>query len=88
MGCGAVLLGLGRAVAGQECGTHRSTCSSPRPRGDDLLPHPVHAVGDFGVDLIHLLAATFFRASPGHQALGHLALAGVIGDDKGATAVS
>lgn len=31
-----------------------------------LFPHPVHIVGDLCVDPIDLLAATFFRASPGH----------------------
>lgn len=44
-------------------------------RGAHLLPHPVHIVGDLCVDPIDLFAATFFRSPPGHQALGHPALA-------------
>lgn len=43
--------------------------------GAQLLPDPVHIVGDLRVDPIDLLAATFFRAPPGHQTLGHPALA-------------
>lgn len=83
------MLGLGREVGRQESGSSPLHLQLAQAlRGTHLLPHPVHIVGDLRVDPIHLLAATFFRASPGHQALGHPALAGVVEDDKGATAVS